>query len=295
MAVQEETFRHRPEPAGAVELTGSAWRVTSPRATVVIAHGVNEHLGRYGGVVEALTGAGFSVVGHDHRGHGRSDGRRGHVDDFDDYARDLVALFVREREIAPDAQVIALGHSMGGLIAARAALLAQGESAQDQLAALVLSSPALAIGGGMPEWQKRVFLVMGRYLGNLPTPPGKPGGLSRDPAVEEAFGQDPLNNLQRTRLRLVRQIYLAGEDARARAGELRLPLLAMHGTADTITDPAGSEAFVAGASSTDKELRRWPDNRHEIFNDRDKAEALAYLVGWLEVRFPRVEEEGGGR
>ncbi len=294
MATQVETFRYRPGTARAVDLTGSAWRVASPRATVVIAHGVNEHLGRYGGVVEALTGAGFSVVGHDHRGHGRSDGRRGHVDDFDDYARDLVALFVREREIAPDAQVIALGHSMGGLIAARAALLAQGESAQDQLAALVLSSPALAIGGGMPEWQKRVFLVMGRYLGNLPTPPGKPGGLSRDPAVEEAFAADPLNNHAPTSLRLTRQIYLGGVDARARAGELRLPLLVMHGTADTLTDPAGSEAFVAGAGSADKTLKTWPDSVHEIFNDLDKVEVLAYLAGWLGARFPRREDATGG-
>lgn len=287
MAVQAETFRHRPPAAGAVELAGSAWRVARPRATVVVAHGVNEHLGRHAGVVEALTGAGFSVVGHDHRGHGRSEGRRGHVDDFDDYARDLVALVARERGLAPNDEVVALGHSMGGLIAARAAL-----SAQDQLAALVLSAPALAIGGGMPGWQRQVFLLMGRFLGHLPTPAGKPGGLSRDPAVEEAFGRDPLNNLERTRLRLARQIYLGGEDARARAGELRLPLLVMHGTADPITDPAGSKAFVARAASADKELRLWPDSRHEIFNDLDKAEALAYLVGWLEARFPRAGEEG---
>ena len=290
MAVQAETFRHRPSFPGAVELTGSAWRVESPRATVVVAHGVNEHLGRYGGVVEALTGAGFSVVGHDHRGHGRSEGRRGHVDDFDDYVRDLVCLFDRERELDPGGRVIALGHSMGGLIAARAALMAQ-----DSLSALVLSAPALQIGGGLPGWQRRVFLLVGRYLGNLPTPPGKPGGLSRDPAIEEAFGQDPLNNRQRTRLRLARQIYLGGEDARARAGEMRLPLLVMHGTADSITDPAGSEAFVARAASADKELRLWPDNRHEIFNDLDKAEVLAYLVGWLEARFPVHGEERGRR
>ena len=289
MATQAATFRHRPATGRGVELTGAAWRVASPRATVVVAHGVNEHLGRYGGVVEALTEAGFSVVGHDHRGHGRSEGRRGHVADFDDYARDLVALFARERELAPGGHVVALGHSMGGLIAARAALMAQ-----DRLAALVLSAPALSIGGALPGWQRRAFLLMGRFLGRLPTPPGKPGVLSRDPAVEKAFGRDPLNNRERTRLRLARQIYLGGEDARARAGALRLPLPVMHGTADTITDPWGSEAFVAGAASADKELRLWPDSRHEIFNDLDKAEALVYLVAWLEVRFPRREETGGG-
>lgn len=287
MAIQAETFRHRPGATGAVDLAGSAWRVPGPRATVVVAHGVNEHLGRYGGVVEALTGAGFSVVGQDHRGHGRSDGRRGHVDDFDDYARDLNALVARERASAPDVAVVSLGHSMGGLIAARAALMAQGD-----LAALVLSAPALSIGGTLPMWQRRIFLVMGYLVGGRSTPRGKPGVLSRDPAVEEAFAKDPLNNHAPTSLRLARQIYLGGVNARARAGELRLPLLAMHGTADTLTDPAGSEAFVAGAGSADKELKRWPDNRHEIFNDLDKAEVLAYLVGWLESRFPRREEEG---
>lgn len=288
MAVQAAAFRHRPASVRAVELAGSSWRVARPRATVVIAHGVNEYLGRYGGVVEALTGAGFSVVGHDHRGHGRSEGRRGHVDDFDDYARDLVALFARERALAPNDRVIALGHSMGGLIATQAALMAQ-----DQLAGLVLSAPALAIGGNLPGWQRRIFLLMGQFFGNLPTPPGKPGVLSRDPAIEEAFGQDPLNNLERTRLRLARQIYLAGEAARARAGELRLPLLVLHGTADTITDLAGSEELVARAASPDKELKLWPDNRHELFNDLDKAAVLAHLLGWLGARFPRVGEEGG--
>jgi alpha-beta hydrolase superfamily lysophospholipase len=289
VVIQAETFRHRAAEARPVELAGQAWRVASPRATVMVAHGVNEHLGRYGGVVEVLTGAGFSVVGHDHRGHGRSDGRRGHVDDFDDYARDLVAHVERERGLAPDGKVVLLGHSMGGLIAARAALLAQGHSAQDQLAALVLSAPALAVGHRLPGWQKRVVLMVARFFGRLPTPPGKPGSLSRDPAVEEAFGRDPLNNLERTRLRLARQISLGGDDALARAGELRLPLLVMHGTADTITDPAGSAELVARAASADKELKLWPDNRHEILNDLDKTEVLAYLVGWLETRFPRVE------
>jgi len=289
VTIQAETFQHRPTTARAVDLIGTSWRVTRPRATVVLAHGVNEHLGRYGGVVAALTDAGFSVVGHDHRGHGRSGGRRGHVDEFEDYARDLVALVERECERAPNDRVILLGHSMGGLIAAQAALMAQ-----PQLAALVLTSPALRIGAGMPGWQRRVFLLLGRFLGNLPTPPGKPGGLSRDPAIEEAFGQDELNNLDRTRLRLARQIYLGGEAALARAGEMRLPLLVLHGTADTITDPVGSSAFVERAASPDKQLKLWPDNRHELFNDLDKAEVIAYLLGWLDTRFPRPEE-GGGR
>lgn len=276
--VEGETFRHAP---GGVALAGTAWRVERPRAMVVVAHGVNEHLGRYGEMVEALTGAGFSVVGHDHRGHGRSEGRRGHVDDFADYARDLVALVDRERAADPGVPVVLLGHSMGGLIAAEAALLGQ-----DRLAALVLCSPALAIGGRLPAWQRRILLLLGRFAGGLPTPPGTPGVLSRDPAVEEAFAQDPLNTHERTRLRLARQISLGGEAVRARAGELRLPLLVLHGEADTLTDPSGSAELAARAGSADKELKTWPDNRHELFNDLDKGEVTAYLLAWLAARFP---------
>ena len=273
-----QAFRHEVEPG--LALVGTAWRVPAPKATVVLSHGVNEHIGRYGHVVSALNEAECSVVAHDHRGHGQSGGRRGWIDDFDTYVADMVDLIDRERALSPELPVVLLGHSMGGLVAARAAL-----RAQDRLAALVLSGAALRIGGNLPAWQQRFFLRLSKYAGWLPAPPSKRGILSRDPEVERQFAADALNNRRRTRLRLARQIHLGGKDALERAHELCLPLLVMHGAGDWLTDPAGSETLVARAGSGDKTLKLWPDNRHEIFNDLDREQVIAFVVAWLRERF----------
>jgi alpha-beta hydrolase superfamily lysophospholipase len=168
---------------------------------------------------------------------------------------------------------------MGGLIATRYAL-----SHQSRLSGLILSGPALLVGADEPAWKKRLLVLVGRVLPNLRISTSKPGYLSRAPEVERAFAADPLCNNERTRLGFARALYLASEATRPRAAELTLPLLVMHGDADRLASVRGSVALFDNASSSDKTLKLWPDNRHEIFNDLDSADVIAFMLDWLDRR-----------
>jgi alpha-beta hydrolase superfamily lysophospholipase len=173
-----------------------------------------------------------------------------------------------------------MGHSMGGLIATRAAL-----RAQVQAAALVLSGPALKLVVKMPAWQQRIALLIARVAPNLSLPKGSGDSLSRDPAVRLAVESDPLVINEAVRLGIARQLSVLSEETRTRAAEIRLPLLAMDGGADQVTDPDGTREFVERSSSTDKELVIWPDDLHEIFNELDRDKVTDHLITWLDARF----------
>lgn len=280
----------KPEPAvhfstnlvGAdeIRLRGEGWVPGVPaRAAVVIAHGKDEHIGRYRHVVEALIEQGYAVYSHDHRGHGKSDGRRGVIDRFDDYVDDLVLLVEFARNRNPETPVYLLGHSMGGLIAVRYAL-----QHQEKLAGLILSGPALRVGDELPAWKRRAFLLLGKFAPEKLLAALEPDILSRDPAIGQAFIADPLCITGPTNLGFARTLYLAAEATRSRAPECALPLLIMHGEADKLTSPLGSKAFYEKAASPDKTLKLWPEDRHEIFNELDKAAVIAFMVNWLNAR-----------
>jgi acylglycerol lipase len=205
------------------------------KAVVVLAHGKDEHIGRYQHVVAALNDGGFA-----------SDGPRGVIARFDDFVDDLDLLVEHVRAEQPSLPMYLLGYSMGGLIATRYAL-----ARQTKLSGLVLSGPALLIDEEEPGWTKRLLLLLGRIAPNLHISTSQPGLLSRNPEVERDFSADPLCNNERTRLGFARELYLASEAFRPRAAELS-PLLIMHGDADRLTSPRGSVKFFDNASSPDK-------------------------------------------
>jgi lysophospholipase len=268
--------------AGGVRLRGGAWVPdASPTAVLVLAHGKDEHIGRYRHLVSALTGRGYAVYAHDHRGHGKSDGPRGVIQRFDAYVDDLDLLVEHARGRHPGLPIYMLGHSMGGLIATRYAL-----AHRPKLSGLILSGPALLIAEDVPAWKKRLLLAVGRIAPNRPIPrtDSAPDRLSRNPEIERAFHDDELCNNARTRLGFVRALYLAAEATRPRCAELRLPLLIMHGEADTLASPRGSERCFELANSSDKTLKLWPEDRHEIFNELDADAVIAFTLAWLDAR-----------
>jgi lysophospholipase len=268
------------------ELRGLRWSISDPRAVVAVAHGINEHIGRYEHVAVAMNAAGYSVVGVDHRGHGRSaaEGKRtSNIRRFDTFVDDYIALIDRLRT-EQDCPVVALGHSMGGLVVARAGL-----RAQDRMAAMVLSGPALKLPMRFGPVRLRLSIALARLLPFLSMPVAEIDGLSRNPEVRARFLEDPLTIRDPVKLGIARQLYLLSEETRRRAGEIRVPLLVMHGEDDPITDPSGSREFVANANSPDKEFVSWPGDQHEIFNEIDQDAVLTTLIEWLNQRFPLPE------
>lgn len=254
----------------------------APKAVVVIVHGYGEHMGRYKHVVEALVQHEYAVYTLDHRGHGESQGVRAHVEHFGYFVDDLHLLVQKARAAYPDLPLFMVAHSMGGLIAIHYALRHQTE-----LAGLVATGPALVIGDDVSPLLKRVSGIVARVAPTLAVTPATKSPesvLSRDPAVQELFDSDPLCYSGKVRARMGYEMMSAGIGARARLSEIRLPLLVMYGAEDTLTNPEGAKQLYAQAASADKTIKPWPGCRHEIFNEPEKAEVLAFMLQWLDAR-----------
>src|SRR5215218_10369295 len=140
---------------GGLTLRGQAWLPdTVPTAVIVLAHGLGEHSGRYAALATELTQHKYAVYAVDHRGHGRSEGRRANIDRFAHAVSDFCVFTGRAAKQHLDTPVYLLGHSMGGAIAFAAALRLQAS-----LRGLVLSAPALAT-----EPAPAVRIAMARML-----------------------------------------------------------------------------------------------------------------------------------
>lgn len=250
------------------------------RGTVVVVHGLGEHLGRYQHVAEALSGAGWRVVGYDHRGHGRSGGSRGRLSHPDDLLRDLGLIL---DSVRGEGSLVLLGHSLGGLVAGR--FVAEGLDEQPAswwrpVDALVMTSPAF--DPGMSRAQMGLLTVLGPVAPGLAVGNGlKPEWISRDPAVVQAYKADPLVH-DRVTPRLVRFILDAGQLVRRRSPSWRVPTLLLWAGADRVVDPGGSAAFAAAAPTDVVRTRQFPDCYHEILNEPEQAEVLEEIRHWLE-------------
>jgi alpha-beta hydrolase superfamily lysophospholipase len=272
-----------------VQLAAAGWIPVSPRAIALICHGHAEHLGRYGHVVAALAADGFAVYGVDHRGHGRSTGRRALIVDFDRIADDFRELAKLAGARHPGLPVVLIGHSMGGLIALRYTL-----RYQDSLTALVTSGPALILDEGVSPLTVTAGKALATIAPSAPIPRQGPGAagcsLSTERYICEQFGIDHRTYHGPTRAGTAAAMLASGADTLARAGEIRLPLLAMHGADDTTTFPRGTELLVAGASSADKTKIIWGDTKHEIFNSPGRREVIGAMRRWLNERLPAAEQ-----
>ncbi len=253
---------------------GDAW------GTVQIVHGLGEHIGRYAALAEALNAAGWHVLGHDHRGHGQSGGARGAIPSADSLLTDLAAVMDTHR--TRSGRHVLLGHSMGGLVAAR--FVAEGLNEAParwfrEIDGLVLSSPAL--DPGMNPLQKLLLALLGPLAPDLSLGNGlKPAWISRDPAVVQAYTADPLVH-DRITPRLVRFIVDGGQAALAAAPRWTTPTLLMWAGADRCVSPKGSEQFAAAARPAFLTPRPFGAMFHEIFNEPERAEVVAQLIRWL--------------
>ncbi len=271
--------------ADGLKLRLREWPCTQARGTALIVHGLGDHIGRYEHVAAQLLRSGRSVVGYDQRGHGESEGGRGALNHADDLLADLAQVIdaVRRRHPGP---LTLLGHSMGGLVAAR--FVAGGLEGAPPPAwsrpvdALLLSSPAL--DPGLSAAQKVALALAGRLAPDLAVGNGlKPDWISRDPAVVKAYLADSLVH-DRITPKLARFIADNGAFVRAHAARWRVPTLLLYAGADRCVAPAGSAAFAAAAPPAMVTARAFPALFHEIFNEPERADVFAVLAAWLRAR-----------
>jgi alpha-beta hydrolase superfamily lysophospholipase len=252
------------------------WFVAEAKGLVAIVHGLAEHSGRYEQVVDFLCAAGWSVATFDCRGHGQSGGRRAHIDYFQEYLDDTGSFLDEVKRAGYAGVPILLGHSQGGLIAARFA-----QMLPDAVAGLVLSSPFLGLAMKVSAFKAAAGKLASKILPTLAIKTGlDPAWLSHDRDVVKKYADDPLvSNIATTRW--FTEIQPAQETALRQAGEIRCPLLMLLAGNDRVVSSPASKSLFEGAGSTDKILYEYPDYYHEVLNEVGRDKVLSDLGSWL--------------
>lgn len=250
------------------------------RGVVLLVHGLGEHAGRYEELARRLNGWGFAVRGYDQYGHGESGGVRGGLPAANRLVEDLADVLASTRRRMPrHCPLILLGHSMGGLVAAR--MVAQGLMPVE---GLVLSSPALDLG--LNTVQRFLMSILPDLAPELRLRNGvRPERLSHDPRVVQAYQQDRLVH-NRISARLARFMDDAGREVIRAAPRWHVPTLLLYAGADSVVSPRGSTAFATAAAQRVLTTYCFEDLYHEIFNELDREPVYAELQRWLGRWFP---------
>lgn len=268
------------EGVGRIRLQYRSWEVSRARATLLFIHGLSDHSGRYEGFGDRMADFGFSTFMLDLRGHGYSEGRRGHVRRFGAYLQDL-ERFRREVQglTAPGKPVFLIGHSMGGLIALRYI-----QEYDPPFRGVVLSAPWLGTMVQVPRWKITAAHVLDRALPALPLPAGIPAEyLSHDRSVVERYRHDPLVH-GRVTPRLYVETAEAMRLALQQSDRVRLPLLFLLAGEDRLVDTRRARAFAGSLIHADVAVRLYPDLYHELFLENEREMVYQDLRDWL-VRY----------
>lgn len=268
--------------SGSTRLFFRTWEAPAQRGTVLLVPGLGEHSGRHGRLARRLAAAGFATVGFDLRGHGRSEGRRGDLERFEEHVEDLTVFRrVVEDQGRPGPRFL-LGHSLGGLIAVHYLLAAR----PTDLAGVALSSPAFAPRLPVAPSRLAAAKLLVRLLPTVTMDHGiRPRHLTHDVAIVKECDRDPLFQ-RRATPRALLEVMRAMEEARARAREIKVPLLVLGGEDDPVVSPMALRDVFERAGSADKHVIVYPRFYHEVFHETERDHVLADLVGWLEARCP---------
>jgi alpha-beta hydrolase superfamily lysophospholipase len=252
---------------------------TTPRGLVILAHGLGEHARRYDHVVARFGREGLLTYALDHRGHGRSGGKRVVVRNISEYTSDFDTLVGIAAKEHPGATRIVLGHSMGGAI-----VFAYGVEHPDDYDLMVLSGPAVAAQIAVSPLLGRIAKTMGAIAPGLPLQALDSSAVSRDPAVVAAYNTDPMVYHGKIPGGVARALLLVGETMPRRAPSLTAPLLVVHGSDDRLIAAEGSRQLVAAVGSSDVELKIYPGLYHEVFNEPEQEQVLDDVVSWINAR-----------
>lgn len=252
--------------------------VDNPKAVIVIVHGLCEHLGRYNYFTKKLNEFGYSVYRFDNRGHGRSSGERGYIDNFEyffDDADKIVDMALQENKKVP---VFMFGHSMGGFITA-----GYGMKYRDKVSGQIHSGAAvLEISTMTADLKKDNFF---EKHPRIMAPNSLSSLISRDQSIVKAYDDDPLV-LKEMTLKLLGEFNVKGSDwILKNVKNYEYPCFIIHGGNDQIVSNEAATWLYSNISSTDKELKIYPECFHEILNEKEEKElVISDIHTWIEER-----------
>jgi alpha-beta hydrolase superfamily lysophospholipase len=262
---------------GGIRIFTREWQPAGePLGVVVISHGLNAHSGLYQWAAQQFTSKGLAVYALDHRGRGRSEGERFFVKKFADWTTDLATFIhiVKARE--PGLPVFLLGHSAGGVIACGYTL-----EHEDEIAGLICEDFAYQIPA--PDVALAILKGVSHVAPHAHVLKLKNEDFSRDPAVVAAMNADPLIANESQPSETIAELVRADQLLKKGFGQITLPLLILHGTADKVTKPSGSKEFYEKAGSRDKTLKLYEGHFHDLLADVGKQRVMADIQAWIEA------------
>ncbi|MFC1977069.1 alpha/beta hydrolase [Chloroflexota bacterium] len=253
--------------------------VDESKAILLIVHGLAEHSRRYMNLVNHFVPKGYAVYGFDQRGHGKSQGLRGYVEQFSYFVNDFKTFLGIIRGKHHDTRIFIVGHSVGGTIATAYAV-----HHQDEFDGLILSGATLKVGASISSGLITIARVLSLVLPKMGLYVIDASAISQDKAVVAAYVNDPLVYRGKIRSRLGTELMKTMEILPRQMSNICLPILIMHGTADRLSDPGGSEMLYNLVSSRDKTLNLYDGFYHEIFNEPGREQVFADVEAWLVSR-----------
>lgn len=258
-------------------------KVDSSLGTFVIIHGSGEYFGRYKWLANRLNQAGYSVIGGDLPGLGRSSGKKGHIDSFKDYY-EVVHDWVTEAA-GQEGPVFLLGHSMGGVIVIRYL-----EEYKPKVKGVILTSPCLGLAKKVsPFLEGLVHFLNGVYPSLCLSAGILPEQVSKDVQIVEQYGTDPLI-LKKVSVRWYLELKKAMEESFTRIDHYpQVPTLVMQAGDDQIVDKEITGKWVESLRNSKKEYIQWPTLYHELFNEPEKEQVFEKMENWVKI----LHEDGG--
>ena len=255
------------------------YKADPEKAVMIIAHGLGEHSGRYVNLFERLVPKGITIYAPDFRGHGKSDGNRGHVLSFGEYLEDLhpiVETALKEKK--PGMKCFLLGHSMGGLIAINYAI-----RRQETIDGLIISSPSLGVAVKVPA----IKAVLGKIMSSIWPELSLSNELdaskiSHDDKVVAAYKNDPLVH-NRVSARWFTEFLSAMENANKGIHNIKVPVLMQIAGDDHLVNAGASKSFFERLSVKDKTIHVYDGLYHEGYNERenDRKVVIGDLEAWI--------------
>lgn len=245
------------------------------KGVIVLIHGMGEHFGRYYHVAKFFETIGYATIGMDLRGHGKSEGKKGHTTSYDQLMNDIDLLIKKANELFVGKPVILYGHSMGANLAANFAI-----RRKPTLKGLILTGPYFKLAFAPPAWKVKLGKISAGIIPTLTQPTGlEVEAISRDETVVNAYKNDSLVHDKITSAFFV-NVHAAGPYAIEYAKELNIKTLVMHGAADRLTSSKGSEEFTHQNPQM-IEMKLWEGFYHEIHNEKEKQQVFDYIANWI--------------
>lgn len=277
--MKEKHFEFKWQTPDGLQLFVQGWQPeTKPQAVVCLVHGLGEHSGRYVHLATFLTQAGYAMLAFDQRGHGKSQGQRGHTPSYKALLDDIAHLMDEAAQRFPNRPYFLYGHSLGGNLVLNYGL----HHRCPQLAGMIATSPWLRLAFEPPVLKVTLGRIMNRLWPTFSQANGlDPQDLSHNPEVVRGYENDPLVH-DRISARLFMSVYQAGRWALEHAAEFALPLLLIQGSADRLVSIEASRNF-ANHVSGDCTFKLWEGLYHEIHNEPEQQDVFSFLITWLEA------------